>query len=302
MLLVTAATSGCAEDRTTGRTEVELDDATPPSARLARVHVSVQAQPDELEGDPGLQIEARFVEYRGVDESFVRVRTSLPALANDVVTPGTCVATESLWSDDDDTSDDTGSDRELSLADVGDMWVTLGEREIAVPLALVPDFLEYVSGVEYFYAEDSREELWPVPDGTTPVTVRVDAVADEDVTSFRASTHLPPQLELSTDVSANGLLVRWDGAGDGLLTLDLTMYRGTETEGVPLTCVVPDDGLARFSLLELDQLGLGDGDFVRVVARRFERSTVAAGAFRDVELLTEVRAHATAPWSWLRPR
>ncbi|TPV95322.1 MAG: hypothetical protein B7733_10750 [Myxococcales bacterium FL481] len=299
-MLVSLALPGCFDERSAARQDQDLDEEPSPSARIARVHVRVHSNADELNGQSELQVEGRFVEYRGVDEAFVRVRASLPPLATDLLLPGACVPTDNLLGDDDGAEE--ASDRELALADVGDMWVSVGQREFPVPLALVPDFLEYVSGVEYAYADDSSAALRPVPDGTIPVEVRVEAVAGEDVTSFGASTRLPARVDLAVEVGPNDLQVSWDDGGEGLLELDLTMLRGGEIDGQPVTCVVADDGAARISLLDLHHLGFGPGDAVQVVARRYRRSTVAAGAFESIELVAETRSHAVTPWPWLHLR
>ncbi len=284
---------GCGDITATRSADRDDGELPSPVARLARVHVVAQSQSDELEGEPRLQVEARFVEYRGLDESFVRARASLLPLAVDIVAPGMCFASEDLQPDEH--SDAKGAtDRELSLVDVGDMWISIADRERAVPLALVPDFLEYVSGVEYFYADDGGYEIPRQPDGRTPVTLRVEGAADDDLPPFVVATHLPPVVDAVAETSPGLLSLRWEAQRRGLLQVEIHAYRDEEPVGKQLTCVEADDGETAFQLLELDRLGLGRGDYSRVTLRRFHRSTVPAGVFAHVEITTEFRAHVTA--------
>lgn len=297
---------GCAEDPTeTGRPlQVEAaaaDEAT--VAHLGRVHVVLQPRPDEIEPEPQLQIHGRFVEYRGVSEDFVRARTNLPVPAWEQLVPGQCIASEGLLPSAV-TPHEGEDERELSMIDAGDLRVLLGNRELVAPLALVPDLLPWLSGVEYEQVDDRIPRLAVEPDGTSPVVVSVDGSPDGGLDGFSASVAVPVQLALeAARVSEGRLTIDWRPPGHNSRTIVLRLQAFvpgedgvSEPTGEEVTCLVADTGRADLAVAPLAVAGLGvEAERLRVSASRFDAEQVSAGSFGRVEVFVEVRAQKTLP-------
>ena len=267
------------------------------SGHLGRVHLVIQPQPDELEPEPQLQLSARFVEFHGVSEDFVRARANLPAPVWEQLVPGQCVASERLLPT---TNLDEGEvERELSMLDAGDLRVALGGRELVAPLALVPDILPWLSGVEYNTVDDRLPRLRFTPDGRAPIHISADGSPGGEVDGFDVTVAVPVPLELDTpEVDTKGLRVAWrpPGATSDTIVVRLQTFSHaedglSEPVGEELTCLVIDSGRADFALSTLANEGLAVGaDHLRVSASRFDLAKVNAGDFGEVEVLVELRA------------
>jgi hypothetical protein len=301
---------GCAEDpHDAGRTtpaEAAIADE-PTSGQLGRIHVVLQPQPDEIEPEPQLQISGRFIEYRGVTESFVRARANLPVPVWEQLVPGQCVASEQLLPTTSSPRDD--DDRELSMIDAGDLRVVLGNREFVAPLALVPDLLPWLSGVEYTHVDDRIPMLGVEPDGTSPVVVSIDGSSDGSLEGFSSSVVVPVPLALeAAKASSNRLTIDWQPPGDNGQTIVLRLQAFVATDGVSepageeVTCLVADTGRADLALAPLARAGLGvesgspeRAGLLRVSASRFDVAQVSAGNFGLVDVFVELRAQKTLP-------
>lgn len=297
---------GCAEDPTeTGRalpTEVAGEDPGE-TAHLGRIHLTLTPLADELEPEPGLQINARFVEYRGVSEEFVRARSNLPVPAWEQLVLGQCVASESLLPLAEPQPDDEL--RDVSMIDAGDLRITLGSNELVTPLGLVPDLLPWLSGVEYVHVDDRIPRYAVDPDGTSPVVVSVDGSPDGVLEGFGASVVVPVPLRLqAAKISHGRLTIDWrpPDRGSKSLILRLQAFRPTGTGdevvsepiGEELTCLVADTGRARLAVAPLTNAGLAtDAGVLRVSASRFDVERVSAGNFGEVEVFVELRAQRT---------
>lgn len=297
---------GCAEDSTVSGRAGSAEQLAPsdlPTGHLGRIHVVLQPRPDELEPEPQLQVHGRFVEYRGVSESLVRARVSLPVPAWEQLVIGQCIATEALLSGTGSLS--KGSDergRELSMIDAGDLRVTLGNRELVAPLALVPDILPWLSGVEYVHVDDRIPQFDVEPDGTSPVSVSIGGSPDGAIEPFTVAVAIPAQLTLeAAKVSDDRLTIDWHPPGGAsaimLLRLQAFVPSGggvSEPIGDEITCVVADSGRADFALTPLASAGLAaDADLLRVSVSRFDVTEIHAGSFGPVEVFIELRAQKT---------
>lgn len=316
VLAVCGIASGCGEDphdplRAPAAEVAVVEEPT--NGQLGRIHVVLQPQPDEIEPEPQLQISGRFVEYRGVTESFVRARTNLPVPVWEQLVPGQCVASEQLLPTTNGPRDNEG--RELSMIDAGDLRVVLGNREFVPPLALIPDLLPWLSGVEYTHVDDRIPMLGLEPDGTSPVVVSIDGSSDGSLEGFSTSVVVPVPLVLATaKASSSRLTIDWQPPGDNGQTIVLrlqafvTVDGGdgvSEPVGEEVTCLVTDTGRADLAVGPLARAGLGveaaetdrgvDADLLRVSASRFDVAHVNAGSFGLVDVFVELRAQKTLP-------
>ena len=265
--------------------------------QLGRIHVVLQPKEDELEPEPGLQIRGRFIEYRGVSEDFVRARTNLPVPAWRQLVPGQCIASDALLPAASAPVGDN-PDRELSLIDAGDLRVMVGGREIVAPLALVPDILPWLAGVEYTHVDDRLPRLAPAPDGTSPVFVSIDGAPEVGLDGFSVGASVPVALEVeAASVDDNRMTIHWRPPGDAARPIVLQLQAFAAADGVneprgeEVTCLVADTGRASLALAPLTQAGLSaDAPLVRVSASRFDAVEVPAGEFGVVDVLVELRA------------
>ncbi|HVH99522.1 MAG TPA: hypothetical protein VM869_12460 [Enhygromyxa sp.] len=298
--VVAALTIGCAEDPVeTGRT-VQAEQATSEatSGHIGRIHVVLQPRPDELEPEPELQIHARFVEYRGVSETQVRARASLPVPVWEQLVMGQCIASEALLPVAGPLPPGD-HERELSMIDAGDLRVALGNRELVAPVSLVPDILPWLSGVEYGHVDDRIPWLAVEPDGTAPVTVSIDGSADGSLEPFSVSVLVPAQLTLeAAKVTDDRLTIDWRPPGHPSQFVVLRLQAFTpgedgvnEPTGEEVTCLVADSGRTDFSLGPLESAGLAaQAELLRVSVSRFDVTQVRAGSFGAVDVLIELRA------------
>ena len=295
---------GCAEDPQDAARQLPVEAAIADEAmsgQLGRIHVVLQPQPDEIEPEPQLQISGRFVEYRGVTEDFVRARANLPVPVWEQLVPGQCVASEQLLPSTNGPRDD--EDRELSMIDAGDLRVVLGNREFVAPLALIPDLLPWLSGVEYTHVDDRIPTLGVEPDGTSPVVVSIDGSSDGALEGFSSSVVVPVPLVLETAKASSGrLTIDWRPPGDTGQTIVLRLQAFVATDGVSepageeITCLVADTGRADLALTPLANAGLiSEADLLRVSASRFDVAQVSAGNFGLVDVFVELRAQKTLP-------
>jgi hypothetical protein len=277
----------------------EVDPGEAMEGHLARIHITLQPKEDELEPEPGLQVRGRFVEYRGVSEDLARARTNLPEPVWEQLVVGQCIASEALLPTPEALGDEL--DRELSMIDAGDLRIVLGNRELVAPLALVPDILPWLSGVEYGHVDDRLPRLAYAPDGTSPVSVSVDGAPDSGLDGFEANVSVPVALELqAANAGAGRLTIDWRPPGDPgrpivLLLQAFSISEGsTEPAGEEVTCLVADTGRASLALSPLTEAGLKtDAPMVRVSASRFDHTVVQAGDFGPVEVQIELRAQKT---------
>jgi hypothetical protein len=302
---VGCALLGCAEDPTdVGRSSTAEVSASgeATNGHLGRVHLVLQPRPDEIEPEPQLQIHARFVEYRGVSEAFVRARTNLPLPVWDQLVVGQCVASESLLAVA--ATPPANGQRELSLVDAGDLRILLGNGELVAPLALIPDILPWLSGVEYAHVDDRIPRLAVEPDGTSPILVSVDGSPDGNLEAFSASVAIPVPLVLETaKVTHDRLTIDWRPPGRNPQTIVLRLQAFTPVEdgvrepaGEEVTCLVSDTGRADLALGPLAAAGLGaEAALLRVSASRFDTVQINAGNFGPVDVFVELRAQKTLP-------
>ena len=144
--------------------------------RLGRVHIVLEPSEDRDAADDfieaneaQLDVTARFAFVRGLDEDFVRARVGMPVLAHEQVPVTECVPSDQLAIDPGEPAVLDTDMRELVLVDAGDLTVRIGDTDVDVPLALVPDLLPYMSGVEYL----QEAEMVPVARDPVLVTVMV---------------------------------------------------------------------------------------------------------------------------------
>lgn len=301
LVLALVAMVGCGEDPPDAARD-NVSEAAPIDnvGHLGRVHIVLQPSPDELEPEPQLQIQARFVEYRNVAEAFVRARAKLPVPVWEQLEVGQCVASSSLLPAAPPMPD---GEPELSLIDAGDLRVTLGTREVVVPLVLVPDILPWLSGVEYMHVDDRIPELAVEPDGSFPLAISVDGTPELGLDPFGLSIRLPAALELqAAGIGEGRLTIDWQPPGEASQAILLRLQAFEPNEGIPepsgeeLTCLVPDSGRAGFEIRLLEQAGMATGAaLLRVAASRFDTQTIDTGAFEGVELIVELRDQRTLP-------
>ena len=292
---------GCGEDPgESNRDNVSEVVAVDTVGHLGRIHVILQPAPDELEPEPQLQIQARFVEYRNVAEAFVRARAKLPVPAWEQLEVGQCVPSSSLLPGAPPTP---AGEPELSLIDAGELRVMLGTRDVVVPLVLVPDILPWLSGVEYMHVDDRMPELAVDPDGSFPLAISVDGTASIGLDRIDLAIHLPPALELQgAGIGEGRLTIDWQPPGEATQAILLQLQAFQPSEGIPepageeLTCLVPDSGRASFEIATLEGAGLATGAaLLRVAASRFASQSIDTGAFEGVELIVEQRDQRTLP-------
>lgn len=281
-----------------------------PTHALARVQVVLQPPGEAPSDDPALEVFARFVQYRGLDEASARARADLPQLAIDRLRPGQCLATEQLWLAAEDPSAapapaPSATRRELVLIDAGNLAVQIGEASVEVPLSLVPDLLPYMSGVEYDYVSEALPpSAWPRGEPSpTALTITVDGAGDDELASFRVRAPIPEAVALQATPSPDrgSLLLEWrpDGRGAPLL-VRLSSFIGSEPAGDELTCLLSDAGNHRFDLDDLRSAGLDlSGDTLHLGASRIARVRFDAPELftRDTaEVVVEVRSEALVVW------
>lgn len=297
-LAVWSACSGVDENgATTGLAEPG------PTLRLGRIHVAVQA-PAELPGElPALEISARFVQYRGLDEVAVRQRVGLLPLVHERLRIGECAASEAPWVDEPSAARDAS--REVSLIDVGNIAVQIGEASVDVPLSLVPDLLAYMSGVEYDYASESLPaRAWPKAEPSpTAVTISVDGTGDDELPALTVRAPLPEPVVLTATGTADrdSLLLEWGPDGRGApVVLRMLSFIGSEPAGDEVACMVSDTGSHRVDLDALRAAGWGlSGDTLRIGAIRVARTRLDVGdsAFADAaDAVVEVRSDTLITW------
>ena len=274
--------------------------------RLARIHVVLQPPGDVVSDEPALEVAARFVQYRGLDEAAVRARVDLPQLASDRLKIGQCVASEQLWlAADESAARETGGSRELVLLDAGNIAVKLGEATVELPLSLVPDLLPYMSGVQYDYVSEALPaRAWPLGEPSpSSLTITVDGAGDEDLPGFQVRAAIPEAVALHATPSPDrgSLLLEWrpDGRGAPVL-VRLSSFIGSEPAGDEVTCLLSDTGSHRVDLDDLRAAGLDVvGDTLRLGASRVVRVRFDAGELftRDsAEAVVEVRSAALVVW------
>ncbi|GEM_PF-1165200 len=270
------------------------------SGHLARVHLILQPQPGTLEPEPQLQISGRFVEYRGISEDFARARTNLPVPVWEQLVPGQCVPSQSLLPPTDLPRHSAAESeaKELSMVDAGDLRIRLGERELVASLALVPDILPWLDGVEYVEVDDRLPELALGPDGTAPISVSIDGSPEGGLDAFSTIVAVPEALELeAARLTRSRLTLSWRPPGDSGDTVVLSLQafgsvdgEFSEPRGEALTCLVADTGRAALALTPLREAGLDiSAAKLRVSASRFGTAKVSAGDFGEVEVFVELR-------------
>ncbi|MCA9660342.1 MAG: hypothetical protein KC486_18510 [Myxococcales bacterium] len=263
-----------------------------PTARLARVHVILQSEPDPIAVEPQLDISARFVAFRGLDEEFVRGRVGLGQLPYERLEPGTCVVSEALDGVDVRERSD-GPERELHLVDAGNLRVSFGDIQTDVPLVLLPDLLPYMTGVEYEQVTDALPTVF-VYDDVHELSVEIEGSGDDEIPATTLTTRMPPRLDLKSNFSLDPSVIelRWRGAprSDLPMILRIGAYVGSEPVGAEVTCAVVDRGSYRLDLRELRGLGLGvAGEGLHIRASRYEPMTFDAGEFAGGEFIVEIR-------------
>lgn len=291
-------TAGCSDEVEVDPALEETGNELPALARMAEIRIAVEPRDDEVFADPQVEVDAHFVEYRDIASDDAALRAGLMPVASDILRPGQCMASSELGrfgtGGPAEGDSGVGSDPEVMLLDVGNVRVTVGEREYVVPVALVPDLVPWVSGVEYTLDEDALPRALFAPDGTAPVFLEIDGAPDAGLPAFDAQLDLPRAFELIPDMDPSfdgALLLGWQPseAGDERMILELQTFGTGEATGNEVTCVVPDVGAATLPLSVLEQAGLGNGETVSVTARRVTSTYLEAGDFRRVRVVGEVR-------------
>jgi hypothetical protein len=311
LALALTMVGGCGDDPSDSGRSAEASVHQPAGAgQLGRIHVVLQPQPDVLEPEPQLQIHGRFIEYRGVSEALVRARANLPVPVWDQLVLGQCVASQALLPSEGAHSGGSNQRRELLMIDGGDLRVTLGEREFVAPLALVPDILPWLSGVEYGHVDDRIPRLAVEPDGTSPMTVSLDGSPDGMLEGFVINVAVPAQLSVErADLSSDSLTIDWHPPGTRVgnsvgesvefVVLRLQAFTpseggGDEPVGEEITCVVADSGRADLAVAPLVSAGLGEAaELLRVSISRFDVTQVRAGSFGVIDVFVELRTQRT---------
>lgn len=299
--------------------DLEVNAAEPEPLRLGRVHVVLEPEHDpNEEGEPessfgdwdAFEVTARFAFVRGLDEDFVRARIDMPVLPSDVMTPGSCIASEQLYAAEQSES----SRGELLLVDAGDIRMQIGSEPASafeVPVSLVPDLLPYMSGVEYlYYAEELPSGVTDEAGGGGGAAVVVESKGSgspdhgAELPAFRAEGVVPAALGLHVteedlyELRRQALVLRWQGAAesDDVVTLRITGLQGGEPAGTELTCVVTDAGQTRLAFDTLRPLGLMlDAEALRVTVSRLQTASFDAGDFVGSELFVERREELVVP-------
>lgn len=274
--------------------EVELE-----TGHLGHIQVVVQPRHDDFGPAPAVRVEARFAEYRGLDESAARLRANVPPDPAAGLSVGECAPSNRI----DLSASEIEDERELTFIDGGDLRVAIGGHDVVVPLALVPDLLEWVSGVEYVHVSERMPNINAAPDGVTPVSLQLEGATDAELPGFELALDLPRALELlpaveSPSEDADGaLLLRWQPPGESTdtLVLQLSAYGEVAPIGDEVTCLVWDAGEARLDMTQLHTAGLADADLIRVTARRISKREVSAGAFDSVDVVVELRDQVDLP-------
>ncbi len=275
----------------TGGDEGEAD-----ALRLGRVHVVLATADDDA--PDAFELTARFAMVRGLEEEFVRARADMPDLAIDLLSPGQCASESALWpsevaAETPESTDEAG--QELLLVDAGELEVRLGAARLEVPLALVPDLLPYMSGVEYaYFAEDADVAALNEADRLTVIAA---GGLTEELPAFSADSSVPGPIDLQytaedlASVDAGALAFRWSGRAndtEAVLTLRFTPLLDGEPLGDDIVCLAADGGQTRFDLAVLRTLGFApDADGVRIQGSRTETSLFDAGAWAGTELVVE---------------
>jgi hypothetical protein len=298
-LLAIALGTACGEEGTAPRPDA--DETELESGRIGHVHVVLQPRIDPMMPSPTLRIEGRFAEYRGMDETSARLRANFPRAIPSELELDECVPTERPFEGATPTEPDEG--RELTLFDGGDLRVAIGTEDVVVPLALVPDLLTWVSGVEYVYVSDGPSPAGSAPARAIPVEIRLDGADEGELAGFEAHVDLPasfeilPAAETSTREAPGALDLRWQpaGAADDVLVLHLVAFDEVAPVGREITCLARDSGHLRLDVGHLHEIGLARADLVRVTARRLAPTRARAPGFGDVDVLVELRDQQLVP-------
>jgi hypothetical protein len=293
------AVAGCSDPTTRPDPEGEV-------LRLGRVHVVLEPSEDRDAADEfveaneaELDVTAKFAFVRGLDEDFARARVGMPVLAHEQVPISECVPSEQLAIDPGEPSTLDADLRELVLVDAGDLTLRIGDTDVDVPLALVPDLLPYMSGVEYL----QEAEVVPVAADAVPsVTIQAGGSQTDDLPPFVTEGRVPASLALEAsdadlDEQHGGELgLRWRGEGTEPITLRLLPLLGNEQLGDEITCVIADRGAGRLELSRLRTLGLpAQADGVRITASRLVVTSFDVGEFTGSELVIERRDRLYVP-------
>jgi len=247
--------------------------------RLGRVHVVV---------DGDVAITARFAFVRGFEEGFVRARIDMPEPLTTLLDADQCVPESALVAPTEHL-EDAFDGRELVLADAGPLEIELGGDRIDLPLALVPDLLPYMSGVEYLYVGEAA----PAPEAA-PFMLRSRGSTAEGLPEFEVEAEFPAALELALgNAASGGIPLRWNTASQrGTVSVRVSARSLGATGGESILCLLGDTGAAVLSLEELRTLGLSpDADELRIEFSRTELSHFTAGDFSGTELLLERKAN-----------
>jgi len=286
--MVAATLAGCAEGPAP-----RPDEEPTETLRLGRIHLTLRPKDVETTDSP-LEISARFAFVRGLEEDFARARIDMPVLLPDLLEAGQC-STEALLAvgNSDAERAEPLELQELILVDAGELSMQIGAQTIRLPLALVPDLLPYMSGVEYLYEGDDI-----VTEATPPVViVRAEGSRNDAMPPFSVTDTVPEAIELSLqdthvdDRSDEALILDWPRRGDDAITLRITPMRDGSIVGEEILCVLEDSGQARLEIAYLRTLGLDpDANALRIDGSRIRSTPFQAGDIANSELVLEHRS------------
>jgi hypothetical protein len=240
-----------------------------------------------------VEVSARFVASRGLDEEFVRARAELAWLPSDVLQLGECSSAAQLGADRVAAEGEPAEARELVLMDAGELHVLVGGRRLVVPPRVVPDLLPYMSGVTYD-AEDPGSADVTLAAGDA-VVVEARGALGVELADFRVTAELPETLEVA---------LVWDPRGDDVASLawsasdaeadviaQLAPLRAGEPAGDAVVCRLPDAGTAVLdgATLRLHGLDPAAVEGVRLTLSRQRRRVFDSGEFAGVDLVVESR-------------
>lgn len=266
---------------------------------LAQIRVQVEGRGAGI-GEARVSVEARFASFIGMDAPYVRLRADMPTPEVDLMAAGTCRSKASLAQIATELAQAPApvDERDLSLIDVGEIQLALGEQNLDIPYALAPDWLPWMSGLEYSYQDTSMTALAVEADGPTAVSLIVQGNPESGVRPMNLQHELAsPIREFSATIEDDDIVFTWgpEVVFSWPLRVEFTLAGDSmaraQAENI-IVCMVDDRGAWRVKSDELREAGLqidrwSDKTPLSVEVTRINRSLSASGAFDEIEFLLE---------------